>query len=61
MKLPKATKELASGMKAFAERFPKEDWAILCEDKEFLIMLTDDLPGCRIYAEKVLHKAKFKK
>ena len=38
----------------FAKRFSKEEWAILCADKKFLICVTDDLKACRIHAEKVL-------
>jgi hypothetical protein len=47
-------------MTRFAKGFSKEEWITLCKDKEFLILLTDDLDTCRLHAERVLGAAKKK-
>lgn len=58
--MPEPKPSTPDEMKKFASGFTKSEWAKLCEDKLFNILLTDNLADCRIHAEKVLAKAKKK-
>ena len=40
----------------FAQKFTREEWEILCQNRGFVHFLADDLAACRLLAKKVLER-----
>lgn len=47
----------ADAMKEFAKEFTKNEWITLCNDKDFMRLLPEDLKKARLRANKLLGRA----